>query len=204
MYVPLHTIVHNDAIATAGEVLSHELLFRTGIVSHLASAVVLLMLSVVLYKLFKDVHAHQARLLVLLMVVQVPIVFILESFKLTTLITLKGQVLKDISLQQMQSLAMLFLKIHGSGIVLLELFWGLWLIPFAVLIYNSRFAPRLLAWLLLFAGLGYAVDSATTILFPHYHSFTQKIAFLFSGLGELSVIGWLLRKGIKSQPVLSA
>jgi len=39
---------------------------------------------------------------------------------------------------------MLFLNLHFDGIVLDEIFMGLWLLPLALLVYRSRFLPRFL------------------------------------------------------------
>jgi len=43
---------------------------------------------------------------------------------------------------------MLFL--HHQGVLANEIFWGLWLFPFGVLVYRSRFLPRVLSvWLII-------------------------------------------------------
>jgi hypothetical protein len=77
------------------------------------------------------------------------------------------------------------------------MFWGLWLIPFGLLVYKSVFIPRVLGNLLILAGIGYTVDSLTFILVPTFRVFTQPAAFLFSGLGEGLTILWLLIMGAK-------
>jgi hypothetical protein len=110
--------------------------------------------------------------------------------------TLKGQVLTSLTLEQTQHLSMIFLKVHGYGIMTVEIFWGLWLVPFGLLVYKSGFIPRLLGVLLILAGIGYTLDSFTFILFPGYRAFTMPVAFTLSGLGEVSTIFWLLIKGV--------
>jgi hypothetical protein len=45
---------------------------------------------------------------------------------------------------QREALAMLFLNLHGHGLAVAEIFWGLWLFPLALLVYRSRFLPRFL------------------------------------------------------------
>lgn len=197
MYVPKRIFIGGDALSSANNILSNEFLFRTSIVSHLASAVTFLFLAFVLYKLFKNVNEHRAKVLVALIVVQVPIIFLLETFDLTSLMILKGQLFKSLTLAQVQELSLLFIKIHGYGIMIIEIFWGLWLIPFGQLVYKSVFIPRVLGILLFLAGIGYTFDSLTFMLFPGYHAFTQTVAFIFSGLGEGSTILWLLVIGAK-------
>ena len=199
MYVSRQIIVRGEAVATANNILANEFLFRTGIVIHLISATTFLFMGFVLYKLLKQVNEHEAKLMVALVVVQIPIVFILETCKITSLMILKGEVLKSLEPEQLQNLAFLFLKIHGYGIMTLEIFFGLWLFPFALLVYKSGFIPQILGVLLFIAGIGYTIDSLTSMLFPDYRTFTRIPAFTFSALGEISTILWLLIKGVKVQ-----
>ena len=203
MYVSLKTIVKGNAVATANKIISNEFLFRTGIVAQLISVTTFLFLALVLYRLFKQVDAHKARLLVALVAVQVPIVYILETCRFTSLMILKGEILKTIAPEQSPDFAMLLLKIYGYGIMTLEMFFGLWLIPFGQLVYKSKFIPRLFGILLLIAGAGYLIDSLTSMLFPGYRSYTMPVAFTFSGIGELSMILWLLIKGIKNKTAVT-
>ena len=198
IYVPSQIIVKGDVVTTAKNILDKEFLFRTGIACHIISATLFLVMVLVLYKLLRQVNDHQAKLMVAIVVVQVPIVFLLETCRITSLMVLKGEVLKSLPPEQQQDLMMIFLKIHGYGIMTLELFWGLWLIPFGRLVFNSGFIPRVFGVLLMMTGVGYAVDCLTYILFPGYRTFSQPLAFTFSGIGELSIIAWLLIKGVLS------
>jgi uncharacterized membrane protein len=66
-----------------------------------------------------------------------------------------------------------------------------------MLVNKSRFIPHIFGVLLIIAGVGYTVDSLTFILIPNFHAYTQVAALLFSGIGELSIILWLLIKGVK-------
>ena len=198
MYVPSKIIVRGDAVTTATNMLANELLFRTGIVSQLISVTIFLIMALVLYRVFKQVNEHQAKLMVAFVIVQVPIVFLIETFNMTAIMILKGDVLKTLTSEQFPNGAMVFLKTHGYGIMLLETFWGLWLIPFGQLVYKSGFIPRILGVLLIIAGLGYTIDSLTFMLFPNYRDFTKLPAFTFSAIGEISTILWLLIKGVKS------
>ncbi|MBD0366538.1 MAG: DUF4386 domain-containing protein, partial [Flavisolibacter sp.] len=187
----------NDAVATADNILHNEFLFRTCIVVTLAEAIVFLFLVFVLYRLFKQVNNHQTRLMVALVGVQIPITFVLAAFKITSLMILKGEISTAFSPGQLPEQAMLFLKMNEYGMLTLELLSGLWLLPFGMLAYKSRFIPRILGILLLLAGIGYTIDSLTFMLFPHYHDQTKTLAFIFSGLGEISIMLWLLIKGVK-------
>jgi Domain of unknown function (DUF4386) len=81
-------------------------------------------------------------------------------------------------------MTMLFLNLHHYGIVINEVFWGLWLLPFGLLVYKSGFLPRIIgAWLVLNC-FAYLAQVVAGILFP--------LQF-----GELAIMLWLLIVGAK-------
>ena len=145
-----------------------------------------------------SVNERQSKLLVALVIVQIPAVFIMEAFNITSLMIFKGEILKTFELSQRQDLAMLFLKINDYGSLPLEMFWGLWLIPFGQLVYKSGFIPRILGILLITAGIAYMIDSFISLLFPSYRAFVHQPTLLFVAIGEISIMLWLLIKGVKN------
>lgn len=197
-YVPAQINMRGDAAATAQNILSHEFLFRTSIINDLISHTLWVFMVLILYRMFKQVSGRQARLLVALVIVQIPVVFIMEGFNITSLMIFKGEILKTFALAQRQDLAMLFLKINDYGVLTLEMFWGLWLFPLAILVYRSRFLPRLLGVWLAITGVFYLVLSFTSILLPQYKGMVLNSVFaLPAELGEVAFALWLLIRGAK-------
>jgi len=94
-----------------------------------------------MYRLFNQVNERQAKLMVVLVIVTIPAVFIMEAFNITSPMIFKGEILKTFEINQRQDLAMLFLKINNYGTLTLEMFWGLWLVPFDLLVYKSGLFP---------------------------------------------------------------
>ncbi len=199
MYIPSQIIVAGDTVATANNILSNEFLFRTGALNDIISNIIFLLLVLVLYRLFKQVNENQAKLMFALVIVQIPCVFIMEAFNITSLMILKGEILKTFELSQRQDLAMLFLKINDYGTLPLEMFWGLWLIPFGLLAYKSEFIPRIFGILLVIAAIAYMIDSTISLLFPSYSVFVNKPTLLLVAIGEISITLWFLIKGVKIQ-----
>lgn len=202
-YVPSKIMVRGDAVATANNILAHEFLFRTSIINDLISNIIWVFLVLVLYQLFKQVNERQVKLLVAFVIVQIPTVFIMEAFNITSLMILKGEILKTFELTQRQDLAMLFLKINDYGVLALEIFWGLWLFPLAILVYTSRFLPRFLGVWLIINGFACLAMGFTGLVLPQYHDVVYRIAFpaLF---GEMALMLWLLIMGAKPQPLAAA
>ena len=202
-YIPSQINMKGDAATTAKNILSNEFLFRTSILNDIISNALWVFMVLVLYRLFKQVNEHQAKLLVALVIVQIPAVFFMESLNITSLMILKDEVLKTFELSQRQDLAMLFLKISDYGVLILETFWGLWLFPLAILVYRSRFLPRFLGVWLFINGFVYLVLSFTGLLLPQYKDMVFNIS-LPAMLGELAFMLWLLIMGAKEQTVKSA
>jgi len=150
-----------------------------------------------LYDLLKGVNRRYASLMVLLIVVSVPIAFLNELNSIAALVLVRGaDFLSIFEKPQREALAMLFLNLHFQGLVVAEIFWGLWLFPLALLVYRSRFLPRFLGVWLALAGFAWVILSLTGILSLQYYdkvfTFTQPAVF-----GELAFMFWLLIKGAR-------
>jgi Domain of unknown function (DUF4386) len=196
--IPSQTVVQGNAAATANKILANEFLFRTGIINDIISNTIWVLIALVLYRMFKQVNDRQAKLLVALVIVQIPALFFMEAFNITSLMILKGELLKSLEFSQRQDLAMLFFRINDYGSVILETFWGLWLLPFGQLVYKSKFIPRPLGVFLILNGIAYILHSFTSLLFPYYQSIVRQFAIPFWILGEISIMLWLLIKGIRN------
>lgn len=153
-----------------------------------------------LYRLFKDVDAKNARLMVVLGgLVSVPIMFVNETAKLIALTLVKGPAyLSGFDRLQLDGLAYLFVRFNSQGTTVASIFWGLWLLPFAALVIRSGFIPRWIGYGLIAAGIGYLADTAVTILLPAYAGAVGPIIFPLH-FGELPVIFWLLIWGAREQ-----
>ena len=195
-YVSPKIFRKGDPDTTAQNILTHEFLFRTSIFSGLITGIIWILLVLVFYQLFKSVNERQAKLLVTFVIVQVPVAFMKVAFSVAALMILKGEVLMTFDLVQRQDLATLFLKINNYCVWALELFWGIWLFPLAILVYQSNFIPRFLGIWLLINGVVYVLLSFTSIVFPQFKDmvFTVGMPAMF---GELALMFWLLLKGIR-------
>src|SRR5580658_993583 len=196
-YVPNKLIVHGDAAATANNISASETLFRLGIASQLIGMAGFIFVALALYELFKGVDRRQAALMVILIVVSIPIAFLNEVNSMAALLLVRGSdFLSVFEKSQREALAMLFLNLHGRGLVFSELFWGLWLFPLGRLVYKSRFLPRFLGVWLVLAGFAWVILSFTGILLPQY---ADKLNTYFQPaiLGEIAFMLWLAIKGGK-------
>ncbi len=205
VYIPSKLIVTGNATATANNIAAHELLFRFGIVADLFTGVMALFLTLALYRLLKGVDQGLAVLMVILGSLMVtPIYFLNTLNDAAALLLVRGaDFLSVFDKPQRDAAAMLFLRLQHHGVRVNEIFWGLWLIPFGILVFRSRFLPRILGVWLILNSLPYLATSVTGLLSPQYEATVWNIGFPLT-LGELAIMLWLLIKGAKVQPLPAA
>lgn len=203
IYIPGALFVRGDAAATVNNIAAHETLFRVGIVTDLFSVILWIFIILALYRLLRGVDQACAVVMAVLGGVMVTIVnFLITLNNLAALVLVRGaDFLSAFDKPQRDALAMLFLRIHDQGVLAAEIFWGLWLFPLAILVYRSRFLPRLLGVWLVLNGLAYLAMSFTGLLLPQYAEMVGKATFpaLF---GELALMLWLLIKGAPEQTLV--
>jgi hypothetical protein len=176
-------IVSSDAAATVNKIIASETLFRLNIVSDLIGQVLHVLLVLVLYELLKTVNKNQALLMVVLALVPVPIAMLNQLNQFAVLPLLSG-----IDYSQV----MFFLNLYNQGVLIAQIFWGLWLFPLGYLVFKSDYIPRILGVLLIIAGLGYLIDSFGKFLIPNYNLTISMFTFI----GEVLLLLWLLIKGV--------
>jgi hypothetical protein len=201
LYIPSVFMVMGDATATANKIRASESLFRIGIVAELISATVFIFMGLALYDLLKGINKKHALLMLTLILISVPISYGNELNRVAALILSNGAHFSSaMDQRQLDALVMAFFHLHGDGLLLAQVFWGLWLLPFGVLVYRSGFLPRILGVLLIPAGIGYVAASLTSLLLPPYGNIVFNVAAVLGLLGEGSTMFWLLIKGAKNQP----
>jgi len=203
MYVPDKLIVQGNATATASNIAAHEMLFRLGIAAQLISQAGFIFVVLALYELLKGVNRRYAALMVILVVGLIPIGFLNELNSIAALALVRGADFLSIFEQpQRDAVAMLFLNLHFQAIVIDEIFFGLWLVPLALLVYRSQLLPRFLGVWLAVDGLAWVILSLTGVLSPQYYDkmFTYSQPAFF---GEVALMLWLLIMGAKDHPLVA-
>ena len=202
MYVPNRLVVRGDAAATARNIEAAEPLYRLGILSGLVSGVFFLFLAVALYELFRDVDRRQARLLVVLVSTSVVVGLFTLILQAAPLVFGSGaHFLSVFPKPQLDALSFGFLRLNALATHVNMAFWGLWLLPFGLLVRKSGFVPRLIGTLLVVGCFAYLAVSVTYLLFPAQRNLVNQVAFPFYAIGELSMIGWLLFRAVRRATV---
>ena len=197
LYVPGKLIVRGNATATANNVLAHETMFRLSIVGDLLTAVIFICLGIALYRLLSSVNKTWAMMMLSFVLVSAAVGFLDTLNNVAALILFRGEnFLSVFDKPQLNALGYLFIRLHSQGIFMNELFWGLWLFPFGLLVFRSGFLPRFLGVWLMINCFGYVALCVIALMFPDQYS----AAFLYSQpvlFGELAIMLWLLIRGAK-------
>jgi len=202
IYVERALIVRNSALATAQNIATHESLFRLGIVCDLLAGLSCLIVALALYRVLKRVDRNLGILMVLLGGVMPLVIDFLNSLNdLAALLIARGEgFLSAFSQPQQAALATLFLRVHEYGLVINEIFAGLWLFPFGILVFRSVIIPRLIGVALMFNGCAYVTIAFTALLAPNFVDRVTRIASPALA-GEGVIMLWLMIRGARPQPV---
>ncbi len=177
-----------------------ETLLRLGIASELIGFIIFIFVVLALYRLFKAVNEKHALAMAILLLVSIPISLLNVLNEIAALVLVSGaDFLSAFEKGQLDALAYLFLRLHGQGFIVAQIFWGLWLFPFGLLVIRSGFIPRVLGFLLFIAGFAYLADSMTALILPSYRHIVNQFAGILE-IAEVPIIFWLLIWGAKEQP----
>lgn len=205
MYVPSQLIVWEDPALTFHNISSSVSLFRLGIASSMICYIAFALLPLVLYQLLKDVNANVAKLMVIFAIISVPISFINLQSKFSVLTIIEGaDYLKIFDAKQLQSQMMLLLSNYNKGILIVQIFWGLWLLPLGYLVYKSGFLPKILGVFLMLGCIGYVINVFARTIIPHFSDYAiSGYITLPASIGEIGLGLWLLVVGVKKKSVNS-
>ena len=191
-YIPSLLVAPGDIAATVRNFVASESLFRLSLVSSFLMNIVIIVLVLVLYRLFKPAGKNAATLMVVFLLVGATISMLSELNHFAALVLSGGDAAAAFTAEQSHYLVQVFLDMREYGSFIAAIFWGLWLFPLGYLIVRSRFVPRILGALLILAGVVYLIDSFALFLVPHYGITISDFTFI----GEVLFPLWLLIKGV--------
>jgi Domain of unknown function (DUF4386) len=198
LYVPGKLIVPGNATATTDNIRASEWLLRIGIASELVHQIIFVFLVLALYRLLKAISESNATQMAVLALVSVPIVFVNVLNEIAALVLAgPADFLSVFEKSQSNALAYLFLRLHGQGLAVATVFWGLWLFPFGKLVIRSGFIPPVFGVLLMIAGVANLADAFAVLTFPRYAPVVGRFAMPLEFL-EVPIVFWLLFRGAKT------
>lgn len=193
-------IVSADAAGTSANILAHERLFRMALAADLLGVAAYLVVTALLFELFKPVSRTLSLVAALFSIVGCAVQVVACVFDLAALGILgSAQDLSGFQLQQSQALALIFLRLQGQGFSIAIFFFGFYCLLIGVLIFRSLFLPRFIALLLALGGLAYVTSCLANFLAMPLPMVLSHLVPILGGLGELSLMLWLLVMGVNPQ-----
>jgi hypothetical protein len=195
--VPAMLVVQDNLAATAQNIQTHELLYRSGLAAHLVVTTTNVPLAVIFYELFKVVNRRLALLdaFFILVATAIEAAGLLNQFAPLVLLG-NGPYASALSPSQIQALAYLPGDLAPIDYTIHTVFFGLDILVFAYLVLRSAFLPRAIGVLLAIDGLAYLCYSFTDILAPQAAAQLVPWIQLPALVGEGSLCLWLLVVGI--------
>ena len=191
-------VVYGDAAATAHNILAHELLFRLAFAGDVI-ATLYIAYTLLLYNLFRPVNRSLSLLAAFFSLVGCAIGAFNCLFHLAPLVVLGGAPsLSAFNVEQLQALALMFLKLHAQGYNIAMVLFGSYNLLIGYLIFRSTFMPRILGVLLAFSGLCYETNCFANFLSPGFAAHLVPY-ILAPGVAELLLALWLVVMGVNVQ-----
>jgi hypothetical protein len=185
-------VVSGSATATAANILSHESLFRLGFVSSLMAVPFHVVWAALFYGLFKPVNRSVSLLAAFVMLVACAMWALSSLLYLSPLLVLQSKgSLSALAPDQLQALALVFVKLNAQAYDIGLVFFGFWCVLVGYLVFRSTFLPRTIGVLEVLAGLGYL-----TLLWRPLAHYLYPYNLALAGPGEISLLVWLLVKGV--------
>jgi Domain of unknown function (DUF4386) len=194
-FVSERLIDFRDAAATATNILAHKGLFQLGFTVYLIEMTCQVTAAVLSYRLLKPVNRTVALLALFLEVTGCIVKIVARVFYITPLFVLgRPAALQGFSAEQLQSVALILLKVNDQGAGVPLAFFGFSTLLGGYLVFRSTFLPRWLGVFSFVAGLGWL-----TWLYPPLGYRAFPIVALFALLGSAAMIFWLLVFGVNEE-----
>lgn len=197
VYVPSVVIAPGDASATAAKLMAAEPLFRLGLLCDSAVFLSEVALTAVLYVLLRPAGRTLA-LTATLARLAMTVIQAANLFPHLAALHLLGSagLRAAFSAGEAEALALLMLEVHGLGVHVWELFFGLHCILLGALVFRSGYFPRVLGVLLGVASVAYASNAIGHLLAPRSAPALAAIVAVAAIVGEVPFVLWLLFKGV--------
>lgn len=182
-------LVAGDPAETAENIAAAGTRFDLSLIAWVVIVAVDVAISVTLYLLLAPVSRAQA-----LVTAAFRLVYSAALAALLALLFVANLILSDGTGRDTE--ALFALEAFSVGFLAALVFFGLHLTLLGALFYQSRYLPRVLAVLLVAAGIGYVVDSLASLLVDDYGGILAAVLLTPAVLGEVGLTLWLLIKGI--------
>jgi len=199
-FVEPRMYVAGNAAATAQNLVANSGLARLGVVADLLDGTVFVFLALTLYILLRHVHKSATRAMLVLVALASGITCVAAVFEFEGLRVATGAVdLAAFGTAGSNALVLLLLDAQHYGLLVAQIFFGLWLVPLGYLAYKSGMFFKPLGVLLVVGGACYLLDMLAAFLVPDVGRAIHGYITIPSAIAEIWTVGYLLVVGVKTK-----
>lgn len=200
VFVRDRLVVADDAATTAANILANEGLFRIGLAVDMTVFALDVLVAWAFYVLLRPVQEGLALLSTFFRLVMAAMLGLNLLHQYAALYALSGaDHLNAFEPDQLESLALFAMRVHGMGYNAGLVFFGFAIIALGAALYRSRYVPRVLSIGLALSGLVYLLTSFSSILTPSLTG-SLFVLFLLPVVAELGLALWLTFMGARIEP----
>jgi Domain of unknown function (DUF4386) len=198
-YVTPLVYAPGDALTTAANISANAGLVRASVLADLIQATVFVFLAMVLFALLQDVNRSVARAMVILVAIATAVMCLNEVFQIgALLVSGEGAYATGFGATGADALVLLLMDLYHYGLLIAQIFFGLWLIPLGYLAYTSDLFPRALGTVLVVGGGAYLVDLTLALVAPDISRQVHSLMAIPPTIAEVWTVLYLLVSGVRS------
>lgn len=198
-YVPTQIVDIADAVASTDNLLNKQGLFRLGILADSAVILMEIVITAILFQMFKN---SNPRLAMIAMLSRFGMIVVMG---LNLLIWILPNIILDQTLAQNgfdgPAVVQMFFHAHAMGVFVWQLFFGAHLLALGAIILRSTSVPHVLGWGLFIGAFGYLVQGLVELTFTDVAALDITVIGLLV-IVTLSEVGfglWLLVSGLRNR-----
>lgn len=194
-----------DAATTALNVVTNAGLVRLGVVSDLLDQAFYIFTAMAFYLLLKHVSQRAAAALLIFAGLAVAIaslntLFLFEGLQIATSPTY----LSAWGTTGVNAMVLLMLDMQHYGLLIAQIFFGLWLAPMGYLAYRSKQFPKALGVMLIVASGCYLIDLLAAFLVPEIGQMIHGVIVIPCAVAEIWMVLYLLIIGVRTPKTVQA
>ena len=197
-YVPSIIVAAGDPATTVTHLMANQGLFGFGVLADLVVMLTEIVLSVMLFVLFRPTSPTLSMIALVSRLTMVVVMAVNLLIHIMPLALLRGAAdPAGITPELLRAVAVLF-EVHRYGIYVWDMFFGFHLAAIGYLVLKSGYFPKLLGIAIMIGSLGYFLEGLVKVTFFDSGAVGMAVAGLLvvATISELAFALWLLIRGL--------
>jgi hypothetical protein len=196
-WVPARLGLGDDPAGILAAIVAQESIYRVGVAAWVANQLAFLALGLTFYRVLRHAHPTAATAMAALVVASVPIGLAGAVHRLDALAWATDGIAASSS-DLRAAFAANAIESWRNSILVVQAFWGLWLLPLAYLLWRTQLVPSVFVVALVLGCFGYLLVVFGDVLDPAFEqSPIARVATLPASVGEIGTCLWLMIAGAR-------